>query len=151
MQKLENFQYATALDTNMGYYTISTLRASQDMTTIVTEFDKFKYNCLPMGMWFFGDVFQAKVDKPRGDINVFKTYIYYILVLSKDIFSNHIEQFRNVFGRLRTVGLKGNAPKCSFLIKDIPYLVYLVTREGIKPDQKKVQEIMDLGQPTTNT
>ena len=40
MQQLEDFQYETALDLNMGYYTIRLSPASQDMTTIVTEFGK---------------------------------------------------------------------------------------------------------------
>ena len=50
MQKLEGFQYVNALDLNMGYYTIRLSPARQDMTTIVTEFGRFRYNCLPMGM-----------------------------------------------------------------------------------------------------
>ena len=36
MQELEGFQYATALDLNMGYYTIRLDPGSQDMCTIVT-------------------------------------------------------------------------------------------------------------------
>ena len=42
-QQLEGFHYVTALDLNTGYYTIRLSTASQDMTTIVTEFDKFRY------------------------------------------------------------------------------------------------------------
>ena len=42
-------------------------------------------------------------------------------------------------------------PKCSFGLKDIPYLGYVITREGIKYDMKKVQGIMDIGRPTTMT
>ena len=37
MQQLEGFQYATALDLNMGYYTIQLTPGSKDMTTIVTR------------------------------------------------------------------------------------------------------------------
>ena len=48
MQQLEGFQYATALYLNMGYYTIRLSPARQDMTTVVNEFGKFRYNCLPM-------------------------------------------------------------------------------------------------------
>ena len=40
IHKLEYLQYVTALDINMGYYTIRTLPASKGMMTIVTEFDK---------------------------------------------------------------------------------------------------------------
>ena len=47
--------------------------------------------------------------------------------------------------------IKVNAPKCIFGLKYIPYLGYVITREGIKPDPKKVQGIMDLGQKATTT
>ena len=40
----------TALYLDIGYYTIMILPASQEMMTIVTEFGKFIYNRLPMGM-----------------------------------------------------------------------------------------------------
>ena len=30
-------------------------------------------------------------------------------------------------------------------LKDIPYIRYVITREGIEPEQKKEQGIMDLG------
>ena len=58
---------------------------------------------------------------------------------------------RIIFGRLHAEGLEVNAPKSSFWLKDIPYLGYVITREGIKPDSKKVQGIMDLGQPSATT
>ena len=61
-----------------------TLPASQYMATIVTEFGKFRYNCLPMGMCTAGDIFQSKLDKLLGDIEGSGTYINFILVLSKD-------------------------------------------------------------------
>ena len=55
-----------------------------------------------------------------------------------------------IFVILQAAGLKFNSPKCSFGLKDIPYLIYVITREGFKPDPKKVKWIMDLGIPTTN-
>ena len=135
----------------MGYYTISVSPASQDMTTIVTEFGKFRYNRLPMGMCASGDIFQAKVDRLLGDIKGVKTYIDDILVLSKDSFEKNIEQMIIKFGRLRAAGLKVNALKFSFGLKEIPYMGYVITREGIKTDPKKMQGIMDLGRPATST
>ena len=75
MEKLEGFQYATALDLNMGYYTIRLSPTSQYMTTIVTEFGKLRYNRLPMGMCASGDILQSKVDELLGDIEGVKTYI----------------------------------------------------------------------------
>ena len=117
MQQLEGFQYATALDINMEYYTIRIYHVSQDMTTIVTEFGKFRYNRLPTGMYASVDIFQSKVDELPSDIKGVKTYIDDILVLGKDSFENHIEQLIIIFVRLCAAGLKVNAPKCSFGLK----------------------------------
>ena len=59
---------------------------SQDMTTIVTECGKFRYNRLRMGMWDSGYNFQGKLDTLLGQIEGFKTYIGDIIVWSKDSF-----------------------------------------------------------------
>ena len=57
LQQLEGFTFATALDLNIGYYTIPLAECSKDVTTTVTEFGKFRYMCLPMGMVTSGDGF----------------------------------------------------------------------------------------------
>ena len=111
MQKLEGLQYATSLYLSMGYYNIRLSLAIQYITTIVTEFGKFKYNRLPMGMCAPGDIFPDKLDEILGDIKGVKTYIDDILVLREDIFENHIDQMRIVFGRLFATGLKVDVPK----------------------------------------
>ena len=114
------------------------------MITIVTEIWKFRYNRLPMGMCASGDIFLDKLDEILGYIEGVKTYIDDILVLGKDVFEKHINQMRIISVRLRASVLIFNAPKCIFGLKDIPYLGYVITREGIKPDPKKVQGVMDI-------
>ena len=84
MEQLEGLQYETELYINIGYYTIWISPTRQKMTTIVTEFGKFRCNHLPMYMWASGHIFQYKLDKLRGDIKGIKTYIDDILLLSKN-------------------------------------------------------------------
>ena len=50
-----------------------------------------------MAMRTLGNIFQAKVDELLGDIEDFEVYIYDILVLIKDSFSNHIYHIRVIF------------------------------------------------------
>ena len=106
MQQLEIFHYETALNLNMGYYTIRLSPAGQDMTKIVTEFGKFGYNRLPIGICVSWGIFKAKVDKLLGDIEGVKTNIYDILVLGKDSSENNMNQLIILFGGLRAAGLK---------------------------------------------
>ena len=94
---------------------------------------------------------QSKLDDLIGDIKGFNRYIDYILVLGKGSLSQHIYHIIVIFDRLRTAGLKLNDPKWRFGLKEIPYLGYIITQEGIKTDPKKVKEIIDLGLPTTMT
>ena len=151
LQQMEGFQYATALDLNMGYYTIQLSPKSKDLTTIVTEFGKFRYNVLPMGLCISGDIFQAKVNELLGDIEGLYAYIDDILLTTKGTFEEHLQQLRTCFQRFRNAGLKVNAKKCSFGLKEIPYLGYIITREGVMPDPKKIQGIVDLERPKTTT
>jgi Reverse transcriptase (RNA-dependent DNA polymerase). len=151
LQELEGFQFASALDLNMGYYTIRLTPGAKDLTTIVTEFGKFRYNILPMGMCCSGDVFQAKVDQLLGDIEGIKTYIDDILVISKGSFDDHLKQLDTCFKRIQEARLKVNADKCSFGLSEIPYLGYIISREGSKPDPLKIQGIMDMNRPRTTT
>ena len=60
LQQFERIKYATSIDLKMACYTILLAECSKDITTIMTEFGKFRYTCLPMGMVISGDVFHPK-------------------------------------------------------------------------------------------
>ncbi len=59
LQELEGFTYATALDINMGYYTIRLDAQASEMCTIIFPWGKYSYNRLPMGFGGSADIFQA--------------------------------------------------------------------------------------------
>jgi hypothetical protein len=54
---------------------------------------------------------------------------------------------KTVLTRLRDTGLKVNAAKSLFCAHDIKYLSFILTRDGIKPQPKKVQSIFALNLP----
>lgn len=151
LQQLEGFQYATSLDLNMGYYHIVLSPEAADMCTIITEFGKFRYKRLPMGVACSPDIFQAKIYELLGDIEGTKAYIDDILVIKRGTFDEHLEQLKEIFRRCRKAGLKINAEKCRFGLNEIDYLGYIVTPEGVKPNPKKIKAIQDLERPTTVT
>jgi len=78
-----------------------------------------------------------------------RTYLDDLLVISNSTFEDHLRQLSTVLQRLRRAGLKINAEKSSFFSPEIEYLGYLLTKEGIKPVQNKIQAVLDLQAPTT--
>ena len=122
----------------MGHYTILLVECSKDIITIVTEFSKFRYIYLPIGMVISGDVFQSKVYDLIGNIEGIRTCIDNILCIGKGTFNEHLNQLEEIFWRYKKAGLKVNASKYSFGLKEIPYLGYIISIDGLKPDPKKV-------------
>ena len=55
---LEGFCYGTTLDLNMGYYHIELSAKSTELCTTVTQWGKYKYQRLPMGMCNSTNIFQ---------------------------------------------------------------------------------------------
>ena len=53
------------------------------MCTIITEFGKYQYRRLPMGVSFSLDIFQPKIYDLLGDIEGIKSYIDDILLIKK--------------------------------------------------------------------
>ena len=97
------------------------------------------------------DIFQYKLDELLGDIEGVKTYTADILVIGKMSLFQHIYQLRVIFDRMCTTGLKFYSPKCIFWFKYIPYLGYIITRVGIKPNLNKVQWVVDIRRSTIIT
>ncbi len=76
-----------------------------------------------------------------------RAYLDYLLCIRKGSLDDHISKLKQVFIRLRCTGLKVNAAKCSFCATETEYLGYVLAREGIKPQPKKVEAILMLTMP----
>jgi hypothetical protein len=57
LQDLRGFTYATALDHNMGYYTIRLDPAASEMCTIIFPWEKYSYKRLPIGFGGLASIF----------------------------------------------------------------------------------------------
>ena len=147
MMKLEGFQYATSLDLNMGYYHIELSPNSKRYCTIVLPWGKYELQRLPMGLCNSPDIFQERMSDLFADLEFVRTYIDDLLTLTKGTFTDHLDQLRQVFGRLRSAGLKVNAKKSFFARDQLEYLGFWVTRQGIQPVAKKVDAIHAMSPP----
>ena len=121
------------------------------MCTIITEFGKYRYKRLPMGVSCSPDIFQAKIYELLGDIEGTKAYMDDILVIKRGTFEEHLQQLEEVLRRCQRANIKLNAEKCSFGLNEIDYLGYIVTPEGVKPNPKKIEAIQNIERPTTVT
>lgn len=149
IQTLEGFKYATTLDLNMGYYTLRLDPMAQDLCTIITPWGKYAYLRLTMGLSCAPDIFQQKMSSLMQGLEFVHTYLDDILVLSGSTIDDHLEKLCRVFDKFSSSGLRVHIKKCKFCAPEVDYLGYLITREGVKPQARKIEAIQNLGIPRT--
>jgi transposase InsO family protein len=145
--RIDGFRYATALDLIMGFYQVRLTERASKLCTIVLPWGKYCYRRLPMGLLVSPDVFQSRMNQILGDLPFVIVWIDDILVFSQGSFDEHIEHLRVVFERLRAAGMTVNVNKSSFLAKELPYLGFLLSPEGIRADPQKVEAIRTIAAP----
>ncbi|MBW0540134.1 hypothetical protein O181_079849 [Austropuccinia psidii MF-1] len=73
-------------------------------------------------------------------------YLDDIMVFSKSE-EEHVTHVSTVLSRLRANNLFAKASKCLFHVSSVEYLGYVVSSEGLKIDQAKVQQILNWPTP----
>ncbi len=122
LQELEGFTYATALDLNMGYYTIRLDKTASEMCTIIFPWGKYSYKRLPMGFGGSADIFQAQIMGLMASLEFVRAYINDLLIIMRGILDKHLKKMETVQTRLPDAGLKVNAAKSFFCTHEIEYL-----------------------------
>jgi hypothetical protein len=131
----------------MGYYTIRLDPDSSKICTLIFPWGKYSYLRLPMGIAGSPDIFQAKMSELMAALEFVRAYLDDLLCITKASLEDHLGKLRMVLTRLRDAGLRVNVRKSSFCAIEMEYLGYILTRDGIKPQQKKVQAILAITPP----
>ncbi len=100
MQELEGFTYATALNLNMGYYTIRLDPMASEMCTIIFPWGKYSYLRLPMGFAGSADIFQVEMGNLMASLEYVQAYIDDLLVITKGSLGDHLAKLETMFIRL---------------------------------------------------
>ena len=133
----------------MGYCHIELSAKSKELCTIVTQWGKYEYQQLTMGLCNSPDIFQEKMSEIFVGLDIVRVYIYDLLHVTKGSWTEHLSILEDMFTCLQKAGLKVNASKSCFGAHKFDYLGYHVTREGVIPIPKKVEEIQALTVPKT--
>ena len=92
-------------------------------------------------------VFQELMSVVLQGCNDFLTaYLDDIMIFSPTL-EEHLKHICIIFDKLRQHNLKLKLKKCSFLKSETNYLGFVISEEGIKPDQKKIEAIRSLPVP----
>ena len=141
-------KFFTSLDLKSGYWQVAMEEKDKEKTAFACHKDLFEFNVMPFGLSNAPAVFQELMSVVLQGCNNFATaYLDDILVFSATL-EEHLEHLSIIFDKLRQHKLKLKLKKCGFLKLETNYLGFVISEDGIQPDQKKVEAIRGLPAPT---
>jgi hypothetical protein len=150
LDQLSGAKVFSALDLASGYHQIRIRPEDVPKTAFNTHLGQFEWLVLPFGLANAPSTFQ------RAMHDLFRPYIgKFVLVYLDDclVFSRtpeeHAEHLELVLKLLAESDYRLSMSKCQWNLTELKYLGFLVGRDGVRPDPKKVAAVADWPVPQT--
>ncbi|MBW0474457.1 hypothetical protein O181_014172 [Austropuccinia psidii MF-1] len=136
------------IDLRGAYNLLRIKEGDENLTCFRTKYGSYEYLVMPFGLTNAPASFQNLVKDVFYDpLDIYVVvYLDEIMVFSKSE-EEHVTHFSTVLSRLRANNLFAKASKCLFHVTSVEYLGYVVSSEGLKMDQEKVQQILNWPPP----
>ncbi|CAI6355228.1 unnamed protein product [Macrosiphum euphorbiae] len=150
LDQLGNSQLFSLLDLSSGFYQILMEKDSRELTAFSTNQGHWHFKRMIQGMKTSPGTFQRVMNSALAGLIGIKCLVYLddIIVYGKNLY-DHNEKLIEVFERLRISNLKLQPDKCNFLKRECVYLGHVITKDGIKPDERKLKAVVEFPIPTT--
>jgi len=136
------------LDLNQGYNQLELAPESRYITTFGTHMGFMRYKRLNFEISSTAEIFQNVIRQTLEGIDGAMNISDDILVSGKT-HEEHDQNLRAVFQRLREKGLTLNKSKCEYSKDRLEFFGYVFSKDGISPDPKKVEDVVNLHTPST--
>ena len=122
---------------------------SQQKTAFCSHSGHYEFTVMPFGLCNAPATFQRLMETVLAGLARERCIVYLddILVIGRT-FEEHLRNLREVFERLRQFGLRLKPSKCHLAKRQVTYLGYNVSVEGISADFSKVDAVKRF--PTPN-
>jgi len=152
ISQLGKSAWFTALDLQSGFWQIRMVPENMKKTTLVTKTGLYDWTIMPFGLKNATCTFTRTmllVFKELGD-KFLKVFVDDLNVHIKN-WEDHLQHLEAVLSKFKEVNLKLNPGKCCFVAESIVFLGYVVSKEGTKPDPKKIDVVLCFLEPKTVT
>ena len=149
----DSLNYVSVIDLSQGFNQVAISEDSQKYTTFRTDgLGSYCLKRLPQGYCNASEVFQSCMESifpPEMRANV-KPYVDDLFIHS-ETFEEHVRLLDRVLSILEDKGLKIKVEKSLICQKEVNFLGYTVSREGIKVKRDKCEAILKMPRPHSVT
>lgn len=141
-------QWFTSIDLKSGYWNVMMDEKDKEKTAFITPFGLYQFEVMPFGLCNAPATFQRMMQHVLGDLIYTKAPVYLDDVnIHSETFEQHLLDLQEVFDLIRKANLKLSKEKCHFCKDEIEFLGYVVGKDGIKTDEKKIEKVRNFPRP----
>lgn len=141
--------YFSKLDFKEGFLQIPLNEESKKYTAFTFEGRIYEFNRTPFGTQQSSQAFIKALQIMFDGMDQFvAVYVDDLLIYSKTE-EEHLLHLQKVFEQIERANMTLNLKKCVFFKTEVPFLGFMVSDKGVRPDEKRVDGILKLAEPTT--
>lgn len=135
------------LDASSRFWQLQLDDESSRLCTFNSPFGRFRFKRLPFGISSAPEIFHRTIHNLFEHTEGVDTSMDDIIVWGNDQ-EDHDRHLRNVLEKAREVGLKLQKDKCEFSVLELTFLGETISKDGLKPDERKFDAITNMETPT---
>ena len=152
LDNLGNAKWFSSIDLASGYWQVEMDKRDRSKTAFICREGLFEFNIMPFGLTNAPATFQRLMDSVlRGILRKYALVYLDDIIIFSQTWEEHLHHLREIFQRLRNANLRMKFKKCRFATDELEYLGYIVSREGLKVDPKKIEKVLNWPTPKTLT
>ena len=146
---LNGAKFFSKLDLSQAYNQIELDEQSRYMTTFSTHVGLYRYKRLNYGTNAAAEIFQYTLQTALQGLKGVKNIADDIIIFGSTR-AEHDSNHDKCLQRLKAKGLRLNKSKCSFLNNTLSFFGQVFSKEGTRPDPKRVTDLLNAPQPTNS-
>ena len=147
LRQMQGAKFFTEVDLSQGYLQLTLAKESRYITAFPTPNDgPHQFKRLIMGASPSGEYFHEIINNLIRDIPGCANISDNIWLWSTDK-ESHYKQLENLLATLETNGLTLKLPKCTFMASEINVFGHIVSANGIRPDDDKIEAVKNASPP----
>ncbi len=139
-------KYFSTFDAKHGYFQVELDEESQELTTFITPWGRFKHMRATMGLSCAGDEYNRRTDAALAGLSNMEKVVDDILIHGEDL-DKHLVDVKAFLTRCREAGITLNPAKFKLGQAEVKFAGYLVSNQGIKADPEKLKAIRNFPKP----
>ena len=147
LQRASGYVYYSTLDINAAFHCIKIREESQPVTAFALPSGLFCFTRLPFGLSISPQIWAKAADSILKPVRELCSYYADDIIGHSNTFEDHLSDMRRILEALMASGVKIQLAKCQFFVSDVIWLGHKISREGISPDPKGVENVQQLRPP----